>query len=49
MGEHTYKLSNINRGEPAKSLFEVPADYTVTERSFDRRPGMREPKRTNEN
>jgi hypothetical protein len=49
MGEHTYKLTSINRSEPAKSLFEVPADYTVTERSFGRGPGMKGPRRTNEN
>ena len=30
-GETTYRLTNINRADPAKSLFEVPADYTVTE------------------
>lgn len=30
-GETTYKLTNINRTEPAKSLFEVPSDYTVKE------------------
>jgi hypothetical protein len=30
-GETTYRLTNINRTEPAKSLFEVPADYTVSE------------------
>ncbi len=47
MGEHTYRLTNINRSEPAKSLFEVPADYTVTERSFGRGgPGMRGPRRS---
>jgi hypothetical protein len=28
-GETTYKLTNISRDEPAKSLFEVPADYTI--------------------
>ena len=28
-GETTYKLTNISRAEPAKSLFEVPADYTI--------------------
>lgn len=49
MGEHTYRLTNINRSEPAKSLFEVPADYTVTERSFGRGPGMRGPKRATDN
>ena len=30
-GETTYKLTNINRTEPAKSLFEVPSDFTVKE------------------
>lgn len=31
LGETTYKLTNINRAEPAKSLFEVPSDYTIKE------------------
>ena len=31
MGETVYRLTNINRSEPARSLFEVPADYTVKE------------------
>jgi hypothetical protein len=31
MGDTTYKLTNISRTEPAKSLFEVPADYTIKE------------------
>ena len=30
-GETTYKLTNINRAEPAKLLFEVPAGFTVKE------------------
>jgi hypothetical protein len=30
-GETTYKLTNINRTEPAKTLFEVPAGYTIKE------------------
>jgi hypothetical protein len=30
-GETTYKLTNIRRSEPVKSLFEVPADYKVAE------------------
>lgn len=30
-GETTYKLTNINRAEPAKNLFEVPGDYTIKE------------------
>lgn len=28
-GETTYKLNNLSRSEPLKSVFEVPADYTV--------------------
>ena len=31
LGETTYKLTNINRVEPAKTLFEVPVGYTVKE------------------
>ncbi len=30
-GETIYKLTNINRSEPARSLFEVPSDYTIKE------------------
>jgi hypothetical protein len=30
-GENTYRLTNISRSEPDRSLFEVPADYTVRE------------------
>jgi len=30
-GETTYKLTNVNRSEPAKSLFEVPSEYTIKE------------------
>ena len=29
MGETVYRLTNINLSEPAASLFQVPADYTV--------------------
>ena len=38
-GETTYSLSNIIRVEPSPLLFEVPADYTVMESSYMRRPG----------
>ncbi|HXN46934.1 MAG TPA: hypothetical protein VN893_09870 [Bryobacteraceae bacterium] len=31
MGESTYRLANVNLAEPAASLFEIPADYTLTE------------------
>ncbi|HSE33108.1 MAG TPA: hypothetical protein VLA93_16155 [Pyrinomonadaceae bacterium] len=37
-GETIYRLTNINRLEPAKDLFELPAGYTVTEgykKTFD--------------
>lgn len=30
-GENTYRLTNINRDEPARTLFEVPGDYTLKE------------------
>jgi len=30
-GETIYRLTNITRNEPLRSLFEVPPDYTVTE------------------
>ncbi len=30
-GENSYQLTNINRTEPERSLFEVPAGYTVKE------------------
>lgn len=30
-GETTFKLTNINRTEPAKSLFEVPSGFTIKE------------------
>ena len=33
-GETIYKLTNINRTEPAKSLFEVPATFTIREMKF---------------
>ncbi|MCA1567109.1 MAG: energy transducer TonB [Acidobacteria bacterium] len=50
-GETTYRLTDINRSEPARALFEVPSDYTVKERpqSFtrtmqrSRRPQQQQP------
>jgi hypothetical protein len=30
-GENVYQLTNIRRGEPSATLFQVPADYRVTE------------------
>lgn len=32
-GETTYRLTNINRDEPSRSLFEVPAGYKIKEGS----------------
>lgn len=42
-GEHTYRLTNIVRGEPDPSLFQVPADYTVER---NREPQFRFERRT---
>jgi hypothetical protein len=40
MGGHVYRLTNIKRDEPARSLFEIPADYKIEEgRRPRRRPG----------
>jgi hypothetical protein len=36
-GETTYRLMNIVRAEPDRSLFVVPPDYTIKEQ-FVRRP-----------
>jgi hypothetical protein len=30
-GENSYRLTNITREEPARSLFEIPGDYTIKE------------------
>jgi hypothetical protein len=30
-GESTFRLTNINRGEPSRTLFDVPSDYKVNE------------------
>ena len=32
-GDIVFRLTNINRAEPARSLFEVPADYTMVDNS----------------
>jgi hypothetical protein len=34
MGDTTYRLTNIVRSEPDPSLFQVPADYTVSDNGF---------------
>ena len=30
-GDHVYRLTNINRSEPARSLFEAPSDFALKE------------------
>ncbi|MFL6208077.1 MAG: energy transducer TonB [Pyrinomonadaceae bacterium] len=36
-GETTYRLTNINRSEPAHSLFEVPADFEIKQPGPEKR------------
>ena len=31
VGETSYRLTNLVRGEPDRALFQVPADYTLKE------------------
>ena len=35
VGETTYRLTNINRSEPAASLFEIPAEFKVEQDPHD--------------
>ena len=37
-GETRYRLTNLSRAEPSRSLFEVPSDYTVEDVRQPRRP-----------
>jgi TonB family protein len=39
-GESSYRLTNIDRSEPARSLFEVPSDYTLKSGPFMTGDGM---------
>lgn len=41
VGETVYRLTNIVRGEPARTLFEVPSDYAVKEMPTPRTRVMR--------
>ena len=50
-GETVYRLTNINRAEPAQTLFEVPADYKIEEGrpgGFFGGPPMRRMKKSND-
>ena len=40
-GETVTRVTNLTRGEPAHSLFEVPADFTVTGANWPSRPAPR--------
>lgn len=42
-GETTYKLTNISRTEPDRSLFEVPAGYTLKEETMRPRVRVKRP------
>ncbi|HMY75050.1 MAG TPA: hypothetical protein PLQ88_24740, partial [Blastocatellia bacterium] len=44
-GETTYRLTNIVRGEPDRSLFAVPGDYAIKEDNKENKPqgGKRRP------
>ena len=42
-GETTYKLTNISRTEPERSLFEVPTGYTLKEETMKPRYRMKKP------
>jgi hypothetical protein len=37
-GETSYRLTNVVQTEPARSLFEVPGDYTIEESGIRRQP-----------
>jgi hypothetical protein len=41
MGETTFQMTNIQRQEPAATLFQVPADYTVEQGGRGERGGRR--------
>lgn len=45
VGETVYRLTNIKLGEPARTLFEIPSDYTLEENPRGRAPwdGRRRP------
>ena len=40
-GETTFRLTNVNRGEPNTELFKIPSSYTVREGASGVGPGMR--------
>jgi hypothetical protein len=41
LGTSTYRVTNINRSDPDRYLFEVPADYTIRETGILRKPEPR--------
>lgn len=49
LGDHLYRLTNINRSEPPSSLFQVPTDYTIREGTFSRGSERRWERRPKDN
>jgi hypothetical protein len=43
VGETVYSLTNVRRGEPVRSLFEVPADYAIKEEPAPPMRHLRQP------
>jgi hypothetical protein len=43
-GVTTYKLINVSLADPARTLFEVPADYTVRDSVIRRKPLPEQPR-----
>ena len=39
-GETVYKLTNVSLAEPVRTMFEVPADYTVRDSVIRRKPEL---------
>ena len=48
VGDMTYRLIGIKRGDPPPSLFEVPGEYRIETETERREPERREPERTKE-
>jgi len=35
IGDTIYRLANINRGEPSRTLFDAPSDFSITEEKIE--------------
>jgi hypothetical protein len=47
-GETIYRLTNINRSEPDRALFEIPADYTFRDATLPANPAKKKKRRPEE-